>query len=38
VRRIEKGERPTLNALRSLAEAHEFDLNEYLTELAARCE
>jgi hypothetical protein len=38
VRRIEKGERPTLNALRSLAEAHELDLNEYLTELAARCE
>ncbi len=37
VRRIEKGERPTLTALRSLAKAHELDLDEYLSGLAARC-
>lgn len=38
VRRIEKGERPTASALRILASAHKLDLNEYLLELASRCQ
>ena len=37
VRRIEKGERPTVSALRSLARAHKLDLSKYLAEVAARC-
>jgi hypothetical protein len=37
VRRIEKGERPTVGALWSLARAHKLNLNEYLSKLALRC-
>ena len=37
VRRIEKGEGTTYEALRRLASAHRMDLESYLRELAANC-
>ena len=36
LRRIERGARPSVSALRSLAASHDLDLNDYLNAVAAR--